>query len=307
MRNGSTPSKAPRTILEMVRWTSGYFNSHGMDSARSEAEILLAHTLGMRRIDLYLNHDKPLCEDERRRFKTAIKRRVAGEPVAYITGSREFWSLTLAVDPSVLIPRPETECLVEAVLPFLDNSVGTAQRVLDMGTGSGAIVIAMAHEHPEHRYIAMDRSAAALQSARKNARRHHVDHRIDWFCGSWVAALSADRAVFDLVVANPPYIRSGDMDGLQPEIRHHEPAMALDGSEDGLRCLRQIIESAHLHLKPQGRLALEIGFDQAADVRSIAAATGRYGPPRVVKDYSGLDRVVVFELKGESSKNACGS
>jgi release factor glutamine methyltransferase len=300
MRNGSTPDKAPRTILEMVRWTSGYFESHGVDSPRIDAEILLAHTLGMRRIDLYLNYDKPLCEDERRRFKTAIKRRVNGEPVAYITGSREFWSLELAVNPSVLIPRPETECLVEAVLPFLDENVGTAQRVLDMGTGSGAIVIALAHEHPEHRYIAMDLSAAALQTARHNARRHHVDHCIDWFCGSWDAALSAERALFDLVVANPPYVRSGDMDGLQPEIRRHEPPMALDGSEDGLRCLRRIIESAHLHLKPHGRLALEIGFDQAADVRSIAAGTGRYEPARVVKDYSGLDRVVLME------KSPCG-
>jgi release factor glutamine methyltransferase len=285
----------------MVRWTSGYFGGRGVDSPRSEAEILLAHTLGMRRIDLYLNHDKPLSEVERKRFKAAIKRRVNGEPVAYITGSREFWSLELAVDPSVLIPRPETECLVEVVLPFLENSTGSPQRVLDMGTGSGAIVIALAHEHPEHRYIAMDRSAAALQTARKNARRHHVDHCIDWFCGSWNAALASDRAVFDLVVANPPYIRSGDMDGLPPEIRNHEPAGALDGSDDGLECLRAIIDAAHLHLKPRGRLALEIGFDQAADVQSFASGNGRYQPPRVLKDYSGLDRVVLME------KSPCGS
>jgi release factor glutamine methyltransferase len=295
MQNGSMPRKAPWTILGMVRWTTGYFSSHGVDGARSDAEILLAHTLGMRRIDLYLNHDKPLCEDERKRFKAAIKRRVDGEPVAYITGSREFWSLELAVNPSVLIPRPETECLVEAVLPFLDGRTGSPQQVLDMGTGSGAIIIALAHEHPEHRYIAMDRSATALQTARQNARLHLVDHRIDWFCGSWDAALAPQRAVFDLIVANPPYIRRGDMSGLQPEIRDHEPAMALDGNGDGLKCLRRIVESAHQHLKAPGHLALEIGFDQGADVLSIAAATGRYEPPKIIKDYSGLDRVVVME------------
>jgi release factor glutamine methyltransferase len=259
----------------------------------------------MHRIDLYLNHDKPLCEDERTRFKAAIKRRVNREPVAYITGSREFWSLELAVNPSVLIPRPETECLVEALLPFLDGGIGSPQRVLDMGTGSGAIVIALAHEHPEHRYLAMDRSAAALQTARQNARLHHVDHRIDWFCGSWDAALAPDRAVFDLIAANPPYVRSGDMDGLQPEIRSHEPAMALDGSADGLQCIRRIIESAHRHLKSQGHLALEIGSDQAADVLSIAAGTGRYEPPQIIKDYSGLDRVVIMEKTLAADEQFC--
>jgi release factor glutamine methyltransferase len=156
------------------------------------------------------------------------------------------------VNPSVLIPRPETECLVEAVLPFLDDQAGLPKRVLEMGVGSGAITIALAHEHPEHRYVAMDRSAAALQTARQNARTHQVDHRIDWFCGDWDAALAPDRQTFDLIVANPPYIRSRDMNGLQPEIRNHEPRMALDGSGDGLHCIRQIIDSAHRYLRAGG-------------------------------------------------------
>lgn len=295
MPKASMAKTPPWTILALVKWTTGYFQDHQIESARSEAEILLAHSLDLRRIDLYLNHDQPLSEDELKRFKALIKRRVNREPLAYITGTREFWSLALAVNPSVLIPRPETECLVEAVLPFLDNPGGPLQRVLDMGTGSGAIVIALAHEHPGHRYVAMDRSLPALNTARQNARTHQVDHCIDWFCGSWDAALAAERESFDLIVSNPPYIRRADLNDLQPEIRHHEPAAALDGNADGLAWLRLIIDSAHRHLKVGGRLALEMGCDQAADVQSLSAAVGRYHPPRILKDYSGLDRVAVME------------
>ena len=204
MPNASTDKPSSWTTLDLVKWTAGYFKDHQVESARSEAEILLAHTLKTRRIDLYLNHDQPLCEDELKRFKALIKRRVGGEPVAYITGAREFWSLALAVNPSVLVPRPETECLVEAVLPFLDDHARSMKRVLEMGAGSGAIIIALAHEHPEHHYVAMDRSAAAAQTARQNARTHQVDHRIDWFCGNWDAAHEPDRETFDLIVSNPP-------------------------------------------------------------------------------------------------------
>ncbi len=298
MPNALTHRRSPWTILELVKWTAGYFRNHHFESVRSEAEILLAHSLGIRRIDLYLNHDQPLCQDELKRFKSLIKRRVESEPVAYITGVREFWSLELVVGPSVLIPRPETECLVEAVLPFLDDNSGSPKRVLDMGTGSGAISIALAHEHPEHRYVAMDRSAAALRLARRNARAHKVDDRIDWFCGDWDTALAPDRTCFDLIVSNPPYIRSRDMEGLQPEIRNHEPKMALDGSDDGLMCIRHIIHAAHHYLGAGGRVALEMGCDQGPEIQSIAMMVGQYGQPRIIKDYSGHDRVAVMEKVG---------
>jgi release factor glutamine methyltransferase len=218
----------------LVRWTAGYFKDHQIESARSEAEILLAHCLGARRIDLYLNHDQPLCDDELARFKALIKRRVAREPVAYITGTREFWSLELAVNPSVLIPRPETECLVEAVLPVLDDPGRSPKRVLEMGTGSGAIVIALAHEHPEHRYVAMDRSAAALQDGpakcphAPGGRSHRlVLRRLG--CGP-----GAGREAFDLIVSNPPYIRSGDMNRSAAGNPPSRTRLALDGSGDGL-------------------------------------------------------------------------
>jgi release factor glutamine methyltransferase len=290
----SMRKRSPWTPLELVRWTAGYFKDNRIESARSEAEILLAHALGTRRIDLYLNHDQPLCDDELARFKSTIQRRVAGEPVAYITGTREFWSLELAVNPSVLIPRPETECLVEAVLPFLDAHDRPPKRVLEMGTGSGAIVIALAHEHPEHRYTAMDRSVTALQTARQNARTHRLADRVSWFCGDWDTALAPGREAFDLIVSNPPYIRSGDITGLQTEVREYEPALALDGSGDGLACIRQIVESAHRHLRPGGLIALEMGYDQKRDVASIVGETGRYESLRIVRDYSGHDRVAVM-------------
>jgi release factor glutamine methyltransferase len=294
------PEPETWTLLRLVRWTTGYFQEHDIESARSEAEILLAHCLGMRRIDLYLNYDQPLVEAELANFKALIKRRVAREPLAYITGTREFWSMELAVGPSVLIPRPETECLVEAVLPVLDDPGGQPKRVLDLGTGSGAISIALAREHPEHRYVAMDRSPAALRIARENARAHRVDRCIQWFCGDWDAALADRGHGFDLIVSNPPYICSGDMAALQPEIRLHEPVSALDGGEDGLLYLRQIIASAHGYLRGGGLLALEMGCDQADAARSIAARAGCYDAIRILKDYSGLDRVAVMEKTAQS-------
>lgn len=287
------------TILALVRWTADYFHRHGVDNARSEAEILLAHTLGMRRIDLYLNHDKPLGDDERGRFKALIRRRAAREPLAYITGTREFWSLPLSVDASVLIPRPETECLVEAVLPRLADPDRPTQRVLDLGTGSGAIVIALAREQPRHRYVAMDRSPAALRTARENARRHQVDARIDWFCGDWQASLDPDRGIFDVIVANPPYIRSRDLPGLQPEIHRYEPRSALDGGADGLDSLRRIIRSIHRHIAAGGLLALEMGCDQADDVRMLGEAAGAYAEIKILRDYSGLDRLAVMKKCSE--------
>jgi release factor glutamine methyltransferase len=283
--------------MEVVKWTTAYFCSHRIERARSEVEILLAHTLGIRRIDLYLNHDQPLCEHELKRFKTLIKRRLDSEPVAYITGTREFWSLPLVVTPSVLIPRPETECLVEAVLPFLDDPDSPPKRVLDMGTGSGAIIIALAHEHPEHHYVGMDRSVEALHIARQNARTHKLADRTDWFCGNWDTALAPERDSFDLIVSNPPYIRSSDMNRLQPEIRNHEPQMALDGSGDGLQCIRRIIASAHRYLKAGGLIALEIGDEQAQQVQSIARDAGRYEPLEIIQDYSGHDRVALMAKK----------
>lgn len=293
MPNARTDNPATWTLLDLIRWTTGYFADLGLENPRSEAEILLAHALNVHRIDLYLNHDKPAGADERAVFKGLVRRRAAGEPVAYIIGIREFWSLNLTVNPAVLIPRPETECLVEAALPFLDRGPAWRKQVLDMGTGSGAIVIALAHERPEHLYMAMDRSLSALLLARENAGAHGLADRIGWFCGDWDTAVSP-RARFDLIISNPPYIPSGDIVALQREVRDHEPRAALDGSSDGLSCLRHIISNAHRYLSPAGWLALEMGWDQAKAVESLAAATRKYESVRILKDYSGHDRVAIL-------------
>lgn len=297
MQKAPTPKRTVWTPLALVRWTADYFKTHHIKSARSEAEILLARTLGVRRIDLYLDHDRPLDPGELADYKALIKRRITREPVAYITQHREFWSLELAVNPAVLIPRPETECLVESVLPFLDDPADGPKRILDMGTGSGAIVIALAHEHPEHRYLASDQSASALRTARQNARTHGLEPCIDWCCADWDTAFAPGRARFDLIVSNPPYIRRHDIPRLQAEIRLYEPLSALDGSEDGLKCLRHIIGAAHRYLNHGGWLALEMGFDQKNDVSDIVERSGQYMDLRIIKDYSGLDRVVVMQKK----------
>ncbi|MGD8958732.1 MAG: peptide chain release factor N(5)-glutamine methyltransferase [Desulfobacteraceae bacterium] len=284
------------TILKLLVWTTSYFKSHGIESPRADAEILLAHTLGSQRITLYAHHDQPLNPDELQGFKNFIKRRAAREPVAYIVGQKGFWSLDLTVTPDVLIPRPETECLVERALEFLPRDAAAgALRVLELGTGSGAIVLALAKERPAHRFYALDRSAAALAVARRNARRAGLQDRVHFWAANWGDALRPGRALFDLIVSNPPYVPAVDIAGLQPEIGRFEPRQALDGGPDGLRELGRIIRQVPSFLKPGGRLLLEIGCDQAQALRALAADCGFYREAAVFQDYSGRDRVFLLK------------
>jgi release factor glutamine methyltransferase len=280
------------TILKLLQWTTTYFKEHGIESARIDAELLLAFSLGLERIDLYLRYDQPLNPDELTRFRAMVKRRVAREPVAYILGTKEFWALEMAVGPEVLIPRPETECLVEAVLAFLKNENGPeARRFLDLGTGSGAIAMALAHSCPTARVVALDRSRPALALADRNRRRHHLEDRVDLVAGDWLAPFSGSKARFDVVVSNPPYIPSGQIDGLQPEIVRYEPRAALDGGPDGLGCLALIIGAAPALLSPGGAVFLEIGHDQFPAVQRLATKSGAYRDVACRPDYSGMDRV----------------
>lgn len=290
---GQPPREVNWTILKLLAWTTSYFKSHGIQSPRADAEILLAHTLASERIALYTHHDQPLNPDELRRFKAVIKRRAAREPVAYIVGRKGFWSLELAVTPAVLIPRPETECLVEKALEFLPcDAAANPRRVLELGTGSGAIILTLAKERPAHRFYALDRSVAALTVARMNARRAGLFGRVCFWAADWLDALRPGGPQFDLIVSNPPYIRAGDIAGLQPEIGRFEPRQALDGGPDGLQDLRRIIRQAPAFLTPGGRLLLEIGWDQAKALEVVAADCGLYDETTVFQDYSGLDRVL---------------
>ncbi|MCG6910992.1 MAG: peptide chain release factor N(5)-glutamine methyltransferase [Deltaproteobacteria bacterium] len=292
MKAPQPSSEGPWTILKLLEWTTGYFKTQAIDNPRSTAEVLLAHALGLQRLDLYLQYDRPMNADELRAFKTLIKRRLAREPVAYITGSREFWSLDFHVNRDVLIPRPETECLVETAVAVVDAwDAGRPGRILELGTGSGAVIISLAGERPGHRYFASDISSAALSVARANSASHGKE-AILFFAGDWLAPVTCAGEGFDLVLSNPPYIRRSDIDGLQPEIHRYEPRQALNGEEDGLGSLRRLIETAPDCLREGGHLLLEIGYGQEPDVEAMARLSGRYDQTAFAKDYSGIARVV---------------
>jgi len=284
------------TILELIRWTTAYFASHQVENPRASAEVLLAHALGSERLDLYLNYDQPLDRPELDRFKRLIRRRARGEPVAYIVGEKEFWSLDLLVNRKVLIPRPETECLVEAEGRYLAPlPPAPRRRVLELGTGSGAVVLALAAQYPAHRYFATDRHFSILALALDNIRRHRQSDRIHLLAGDWFTPLRRAGRPFDLIVSNPPYIASDVIGNLQPEISKFEPRLALDGGEDGLASIRHIIEQGPDYLNVAGRLFLEIGHDQKEAVQEMIADCGRYKNAVFKKDYSGFDRVVTVE------------
>jgi release factor glutamine methyltransferase len=287
------------TILRVILWAAAYLKERGIDSPRSAAEILLAHALRTDRVQLYVHHDKPLEKAELAAFKELIRRRVRREPVAYIVGRKGFWTLDLAVGPEVLIPRPETECLVEAALAVLVKvPEGRCARVLDLGTGSGAVVLALAAEAGRHRYFASDLSIAAVATARRNALAAGVAGRVEFFAADWFSALKQGGEPFDVIVSNPPYVARSALAELQPEIVRHEPHLALDGGPDGLKSYRAIIGAAGGHLAPDGALLLEIGSDQRDAVQRIAAQAGGYDDGRCVADYAGRDRVVALRKKG---------
>lgn len=289
------------TVIRLLQWTSSFFESHGIASHRLDAELLLAEVLGVARIDLYLRHDQPLNSDELEHFRGLVKRRRNREPVAYLLGEKAFWTLDLSVGPEALIPRPETECLVEAVLAFLkDRPERNDGHYLDLGTGSGAIALALAASCPAARVSAVDRSLSALALAARNRRRHQLQERLDLVAGNWLESFSPIRARFDVITSNPPYIPSDQIDGLQPEVSRYEPRMALDGGRDGLDCIRVLLTQAPNFLAPGGALFLEIGHDQYPDVQRLGYQTGRYQTIECLKDYSGLNRVAFLMMPSAS-------
>ncbi len=290
MDNRPKPETARWTILGTLEWTASYFKSRGLESPRASAEILLAHVLGINRIDLYLRYDQPLSSRELADFKTLIKRRASGEPVAYIIGEKEFWSITLSVTTDVLIPRPETECLVERAITLLPTGNPVKPlRVLDLGTGSGAIILALASERPGHHYYACDKSLEALRLARKSAADNNLDSQVEFYCGDWLSPVK-ENCFFDLIVSNPPYIPTNEIDNLQIEISKFEPRVALDGGADGLLYIKTIIDSACERLSRGGVLLLEIGHDQKNAVERITTEHGGYESVEFTKDYSGIYR-----------------
>lgn len=296
MRNQAINHMPEWTILKTLQWTAAYFKNHQIENPRTCAEILLAHTLNCQRLDLYLQYDKPLSGSELARFKGFILRRLAREPVAYIEGCKGFWKQVLAVSADVLIPRPETECLVENALMLIPNhshsdSRKSHWRILELGVGSGAISLALLTERPNHWYWASDYSLSALRMAKRNIDASNPKAQVQFVAGDWFKPLAV-RPVFDLIVSNPPYIRTKEIEQLQPEIHKYEPHVALDGGVDGLKAIRLIIQEAHHYLKRGGELMLEIGHDQSKAVRALAKACGKYEEIQFIKDDSGYLRVL---------------
>jgi release factor glutamine methyltransferase len=279
------------TILKVLRWAADYFEARKVDSPRLTAEVLLAEALKSDRLNLYLNHDKPLAPPELARFRKLIQRRARREPVAYILGRQAFWNLELGVTPATLIPRPETEVLVEVAAAFLRQGTTAAPDVLELGTGSGAIILALASEYRQIRCYASDISLDALMTARSNAQRVGLAERVHFFAGDWISAVG-DTARFDLILSNPPYIPSEQIARLQPEIHSFEPRLALDGGLTGLTCLSLLIRTAHRLLKPGGRLLLEIGPDQRRELVRTATSLGCYAEISCQRDYANKDRVL---------------
>ncbi|MBW2030408.1 MAG: peptide chain release factor N(5)-glutamine methyltransferase [Deltaproteobacteria bacterium] len=288
------------TIGELLRVTAEYLEAKGIESPRLSSEILLAHNLGVDRIHLFLNFDKPLDEEEITRYRTLVRRRVKGEPIQYITGRQDFWSMEFIVGPGVLIPRPESELLVETALSLLGKRPGTpgeSATILDLGTGSGALAVALARELEGAEIWATDISGPALEVARENARRHGLEGRIHFREGDLFGAFGKEDIEFHVVLSNPPYIPSGTFTSLQPEIRDHEPRVALDGGPDGMDCIERIIREGAGFLKSGGWLLLEMGPGQMSRARQLVQANGHYRDNRAVKDYSHQFRVLIAKKK----------
>jgi release factor glutamine methyltransferase len=283
------------TVMEMVGWTANYLGDKGFHNPRLNAELLLAGTLGIKRLDLYLQYDRPLKAEELAAFKERLRRRAKREPLQYIDGKAAFRDLWLAVDPRVLIPRPETEVLVQAVLDWAEGRDGLS--ALDVGTGSGAIALALATEGPFARVVATDLSAGALEVARANREAAAPDAPVEFREGSLFAPVAGER--FDVVVSNPPYVGAEERDALDAEVRDWEPAGALFAGAGGLDILRPLVAGAPAHLAPGGLLAMEMGAAQADAVCALVRETGAFTDPRVIRDLAGRDRIVLAEKKTE--------
>lgn len=279
------------TIGALLQWTQQYFAGKGIDSPRLDAEILLAHVLHKERIYLYAHYDEPMNGEELAAYRDMVKQRAERLSVAHILGTKAFMGLDFKVSEDVLIPRPETEMLVETVAAAAE---GTAPAIIDLGTGSGAIILSLLHYLPQATGTGVDISPAALAIAADNGRTLGLDDRVTWMESDLFTKVPP--CTCDWLVSNPPYLTKGDMEQLQPEVRH-DPALALYGGDDGLEFYRRIAADSPAYVKAGGHCAVEIGAGQAKDVTAIFCRHGAYEHEQTVKDYGGIDRVLVFSRK----------
>jgi release factor glutamine methyltransferase len=280
----------PWTVRRVVAWTRENFAARGIPSPRLDAELIVAHALAIDRVKLYLDLDRPLLPTELETIRALVARRRQREPITYILGRREFYGRDMIVTPDVLIPRPDTETLVEAALARMP--AGAPARVLDLCTGSGCIAVTLLAERPEARATATDLSAAALAVARRNADQYAVSDRMALREGDLFAALSPDDAPYDVLVTNPPYLASSERAGLEADVRDHEPAMALfSPGDDGLDVVRAIARDAAHRVVPGGSILVEIGATQGAAAVAIFERAG-FDQVGLVRDLGDRDRVV---------------
>ncbi|HAU36236.1 MAG TPA: peptide chain release factor N(5)-glutamine methyltransferase [Phycisphaerales bacterium] len=294
----SGDSGEPWTVLKLLNWTKDYFARREVDSPRLSAEVLLAHTLGCRRIELYTRFDHVPPDAQRDAFRELVRRAAEHEPVAYLTGEKEFYSLAFRVTPDVLVPRGETELLVSEAVAHLRAvcAGGRSATFWDACTGSGCVAVAVAVNVREARALATDLSPAALDVARDNARRNGVADRVRVEQADLLDLPDscADLSPFDAITANPPYVAEGD--AVAPSVRH-EPRQALYAGADGLDCLRRLIAQAPARLGAGGMLAVEFGAGQTDAVRELIVAAGTLGEPRILRDHQGIERAAVTSKK----------
>ena len=284
-------------IVDLLDWTVGYFQQHGIPNPRLDAEVLLGHLLEKSRLQLYLHFEMPVFQEHLTPFRELIKKRIARTPVSYLTNRKEFMSLGFYVDERVLIPRPETEQLVETILT---TKTGDAQRLLELGTGSGVIATSLAVQQPKWEIVATDISEPALAVAQKNAKIHACAAQIEFLAGDLfepIDAISTNGDTrFDWIVCNPPYIKNTERDTLSPDVRDYEPEIALFAGDDGLAVVRRLIAEAPKYLAPNGKLILEIGATQADAVRTFLDAESSYATYELFKDYAEKERVVLASV-----------
>jgi release factor glutamine methyltransferase len=278
------------TIGELLNWTAKYLADKGIECPRLDAELLLAHALGCKRIDLYgLRFADTAATDVRQRYKELIKRRLDGCPVAYLVGRKEFFGLEFEVTPAVLIPRPDSELVVMECLELIKKI--DAPRLVDIGTGSGNLAVAVARQSSAARVTAIDRSAAALEVAQRNAGRHGVAERVRFLEGDLFGPLAAGER-FHVVLSNPPYIPHEDLSKLPVGVRDYEPHLALDGGPGGFAVFERLVDQARQHLESGGALVVEIGAPQETPARQRIAQYPEYELAPTVHDYSGHPRVL---------------
>ena len=283
------------TIGRILQWTEQYFQSKGMDTPRLDGEVLLSHVLGKDRIYLYTHYDQPLIQDELDAFRPLVQQRAKEHCVAAIIGEKDFMGLTFKVNDKVLIPRPDTETLIEHVLGTYPKDSNV--RILDVCTGPGTILLSLLHYLPNACGVGLEISTDALLVAEENGERFNLNDRVQFLESDMFSALAGNAEKFDLIVSNPPYIRTGDAKLLSQDVLN-EPHIALFGGEDGLEFYRILAKECRNYLNANGRVAFEVGFDQAEEVGALLQETGQYSNIQFIADLGGHNRVVTAVYEG---------